>query len=336
MAKNRIDELAEISNERDPATYFKGELRILPPPPRRAAYSDRTAFVMASMAHLAYFKFEELDEEEQKNLGELLGSGNFTNKEKEFDQLLNTGGFALIKTFVSAWINKDSSTADTDTQAFLAKNADYAVLAFRGSQEKKDFVTDAKALKTKVVEGGIHQGFVGAYTSIMKDIKAEIAKLPRDLPLYITGHSLGAALATVATQYLEKEIIEESKAPLKDQIAACYTFGSPRVGDELFGERLKSPVYRIVNTRDVVTVVPLLAMGYKHVGDVRFLGTKENDIQTGIPIIRRTLFFLGAIFMLFGPLVGDHGIVKYRAKLAMIAKGRNDELFKDATSGGKF
>jgi len=312
MAENPINELAKKSAELDPNSYFENKFKILPPPLRRAAYSDRTAFVMASMAHLAYFKFETGEE-----------------KEKEFETLLGKGGFTLVKTF---------NSTETDTQAFLAKNDSYAVLSFRGTEvtSKTDIGTDAKALKASLTEGNIHSGFAGAYASVMNQIKDEIRKLPRSLPIYVTGHSLGAALATVATQYLEKDVIEESKAPLRDQIAACYTFGSPRVGDELFREKLRSPVYRIVNTRDIVTVVPLLAMGYKHVGDVRFLGTGAGEIQAGIPILRRTFFFLAAIFRLFGPLVGDHAIVEYRAKLALIAKGRNEELFKDATSGGKF
>ena len=63
MTKSRIDELAKISDAEDPQTYFQGDFRVLPPPPRRAAYSDRTAFVMASMAHLAYHKFEDVDKE---------------------------------------------------------------------------------------------------------------------------------------------------------------------------------------------------------------------------------------------------------------------------------
>jgi hypothetical protein len=314
MTQTQIDMLAAESDKKNPETYFQGDFKILPSPLRRAAYSDRTAFVMASMAHLAYYNFEDENEEKQKE------------KELKFDQLLNTGGFNLIKTF---------NSKVTNTQAFLVQNNDYAVLSFRGTQERKDIATDAKALKLKVVEGGIHSGFVGAYTSIMKEIKSEIKKLPRSLPIYITGHSLGAALATVAVQYLENDVIEEIKAPLREQIAACYAFGSPRVGDDLFGKRLKAPVYRVVNTRDIVNVIPLLVMGYKHVGDIRFLDIKEGEIQTGIPFLRRTLFFLGAILRLFGPLFGDHGIVKYRAKLALIAKGRNDELFKDARSGGR-
>lgn len=305
MAKTQITEM-ELD---DPNLYFKGKYKILPPPLKRAAYSDRTAFVMASMAKLAYDQFEN------------------GGKDKEtFELKLKSGGFDLVEIF---------NSTETDTQAFLAKNKDFAVLAFRGTASKQDIVTDAKALKASLTEGKIHRGFIGAYTSIMENIRNEIKKMP-GFPIYITGHSLGAALATVATQYLEKEQIEGTKAPLRDQIAACYTFGSPRVGGRFFAEKLKSPVYRVVNTTDIVTVVPLMIMGYTHVGDVRFLGPKDGDIHGGIPILRRIFFFLAAIFRLFIPLVGDHSSDLYREKLAVISRGRNDELFNRGDTGGKF
>jgi hypothetical protein len=305
--------MADVKNSEmerdDPSLYFKGKYRILPPPLRRAAYSDRTAYVMASMAKLAYDEFEKGEETTR------------TLKAK-----LNSGGFELVKTF---------NSTETDTQAFLARNKDYAILAFRGTSSKRDIATDAKALKSSLVEGDIHRGFVGAYTSIMEQIKDEIKKIP-GLPLYITGHSLGAALATVATQYLEKEQIQGSKAPLRDQIAACYTFGSPRVGDNFFAVKLKSPVYRVVNTTDIVTVVPLLLMGYTHVGDERFLGPNEGEIINGIPILRRIFFVFAAMFRLFIPLVSDHSSDLYREKLTVISRGRNDELFNRGDTGGKF
>jgi len=304
MADDKIND-----NKVAPELYFKGKYQILPPPLRRAAYSDRTAFVMASMAKLAYDEFEK--------------GGDI---KKDFEAKLNSGGFELVATF---------NSADTDTQAFLAKNKEYAVLAFRGTSSKQDIVTDAKAIKARMSEGEAHTGFVGAYKSIMGQIKDEIKNMP-GFPLYITGHSLGAALATVATQYLERDQIQESKAPLRDQIAACYTFGSPRVGDKFFAEKLKSPVYRVVNTTDIVTVVPLMLMGYTHVGDVRFLGPNEGEILTGIPILRRIFFFFAAGIRLFIPLVGDHSSSLYREKLALIARGRNNELFSSGVSGGKF
>lgn len=294
---------------KDAKKYFAANDLLLNPPIKRAAYSDRTAWVMASMAQLVYSRFEEGGKERELLIKKLEG-----------------GGFKLIAEF---------NDVKTDTQAFLVSNGEYAVLAFRGTEvsKKTDMLTDAKAFKASIIEGRVHRGFLGGYNSLKGEILASLKKV-RGLPLYITGHSLGAALATVATNHLEGEVLDG--LPIRDQIAACYTFGSPRVGNKQYDREFKSPIYRVVNTTDIVTVVPLLAMGYLHIGDVRFLEPGMGNIRRGIPILRRIFFFLTAVFRLFGPLVGDHGIEKYRKKLEAVAQDRNLELYYDATSGGKF
>jgi len=288
--------------------YFASNELLLNPPIKRAAYSDRTAWVMASMAQLVYSRFEEGGRERDLLIKKLEG-----------------GGFKLIGEF---------NDPKTDTQAFLVTNDEYAVLAFRGTEVTKrtDIVTDARATKASVIEGRVHRGFLDGYNSVRAEILAALKKV-LGLPIYITGHSLGAALATVATNNLEGEVIDG--APLRDQIAACYTFGSPRVGNKQYDHDFKSAIYRVVNTTDIVTVVPLLAMGYVHIGDVRFLEPSMGDIRRGIPILRRIFFFLMAIFRLFGPLVGDHAIDLYRKKLEAVAQDRNLELYYDARSGGR-
>lgn len=288
-------ELAEARN------YFHANYLLVNPPVKRAAYSDRMAWVLASMAQLAYEKFEE-----GGKTMELL-------REK-----LKGGGFKWVEGF---------NSTETDTQAFLVVKDDesYAVLAFRGTEVTKttDIMTDARAGMISAIEGSAHRGFIHAYQSVEQDIEKSIEKLG-DLPLYITGHSLGAALATLATQRLEQN------HAFRDQIAACYTFGSPRVGNTEFDKELKSVVYRVVNTTDIVTVVPLLAMGYIHVGDVRFLGRAPGELRRGsIPFLQRSLFFLAGMLRLFGPLVGDHAIAEYRRKLEAIAQDRNVDLYFD-------
>lgn len=297
---------SSISKEEldDAKSYFKANELLLNPPIKRAAYSDRTAWVMASMAQLVYERFEEG------------GKARTLLQEK-----LKGGGFKLVGEF---------NAPETDTQAFLVTNGDYAVLAFRGTEvtKKVDIKTDVKAFKASVFEGRIHKGFGQAYKSIEIQVLKAIMKLD-DIPLYITGHSLGAGVATVATQYLERD------ENFRNQIAACYTFGSPRVGNREFDRKLKSSVYRVVNTTDIVTVVPLLAMGYLHIGDVRFLEKSLAEYRRGIPITRRIFFFLTAILRLFGPLVGDHAIAEYRRKLEAIAQDRNVDLYYDYRSPGR-
>jgi len=301
MAENQTDQQAtpvssdlELTKAKE---YFKDYDALLNPPIFRAAYSDRMAWILASMSHLAYDRFED----DNSKARELLAAK------------LKGGGFKLLEIF---------NSPETDTQAFLAANGDYAILAFRGTEvsKRKDILTDARAKRIVDIEGRVHGGFRAAYDSVKQKIEKSILGMD-NIPLYITGHSLGAALATVATQELE------NNTGIRGRIAACYTFGSPRVGNVLYDKNFKAPIYRMVNTTDIVTVVPLLVMGYVHIGDVRFLGRKPGDAATRrVPILLRALLFFAAIFRLFGPWVGDHAITEYRRKLASAAEKRNSVI----------
>ena len=274
--------------------YFRINDVLVTPPIARAAYSDRMAWILCSMADLAYDRFE--DDEKACEL--------FTLK-------LKGGGFRLVQIF---------NSEATDTQAFLAANGDFAVLAFRGTEvkKKKDVLTDLRATQIVAIEGGVHRGFQGAYDSVKEEIEKALATLDKKLPIYITGHSLGAALATVATQNLDVA------SKFRDRIAACYTFGSPRVGNTKYDRAFKAPIYRMVNTTDIVTVIPLLTMGYVHIGDIRYLGRRAGEFSRQIPFFLRLSLFLIALVRLFGPWVGDHAIDEYRRKLGAISEKRNN------------
>ena len=94
--------------------------------------------------------------------------------------------------------------------------------------------------------------------------------------------------------------------------------------------------YRVVNTTDIVTIVPLLLMGFVHVGDVRFLLRNKGEFKRSIPISRRLGFFLGAaLLQFFRPLVQDHGILEYRKKLEAVAQDRNIKLFLESGTTSK-
>lgn len=279
-------------------------LECLPAPPiHRAAYSDRMAWILAHMAKLAYIKFEDSELELER-----------------LEYCLQSGWFNLIKTF-----NKNG------TQAFLAKNNEFAVLSFRGTQPDKweDIRTDIRVLKLRTVDGRVHIGFKKAFDDVKDAIVIELRKHLGEMPLYITGHSLGAALATVAVQEIEEEF--------NDQVAACYTFGSPRVGDGKYERAIKVPFYRIVNTTDIVTLIPFLLGTFVHVGDTRYLSRRKiNDVYVlyrGIPSLTR--FFesiietVSALFHLsnpIGPWIKAHDMEVYIDKLEKYALSRNPRI----------
>ena len=106
----------------------------------------------------------------------------------------------------------------------------------------------------------MHDGFEEALDSIWHDVDIALAAL--DCPVFYTGHSLGAALATLAAV----------RRPPK----AVYTFGSPRVGNEAFAATLRDVrMYRVVDGEDVVTTLPPKVLGFRHVGEEQVLADPQ-------------------------------------------------------------
>ena len=89
------------------------------------------------------------------------------------------------------------------------------------------------------------------------------------LTVWFTGHSLGAAMATImASRCYHKEGIPN---PFE-----LYTYGSPRVGWQKYCVSLGIRHIRWVNNNDIVTRVPLNIMGYRHHGMEHYLNTWGN------------------------------------------------------------
>jgi triacylglycerol lipase len=143
----------------------------------------------------------------------------------------------------------------------------FAVLAFRGTEQKaQDLLHDADARLVPAFGESVrvHNGFKRALNSLWTDIAAALSQL--DCPLFFTGHSLGAALAVLAT--------------LRHPPRAVYTFGSPRVGDRRLAEKLRdAAIHRIVYGEDAIAAVPLELFGFRHVGKEQRIGRSR-----GLPV----------------------------------------------------
>jgi hypothetical protein len=182
-------------------------------------------------------------------------------------------------TLLASWLDQHGFklTASFDaheTQGFLAVSEKAAVLAFRGTEKKiEDWFTDAQielvAGSTAGVPGLVHSGFAGALTTVVQAVDEELDALKgKSLPLHVTGHSLGGALATLAALRCE------SRASSAGLVRTVHTYGSPRVGDAAFAaafqRTFRGRSFRTVNNEDIVTQVPP-AVGYEHVGDMVFI-----------------------------------------------------------------
>lgn len=228
-----------------------------------AAWSGNQDWIFANMAHAAYCDHEYL-----KELFENFGA-NFKFYQSKPDE------FGIIR----------------GRQAFLAIWGDKAILSFRGTESDDklkiepgnkgvaarlsskifgdklkipiiptDILDDLDFLPVTYKEQGgesqVHRGFFNATSELWPDISADLERL--DLPspkqLFVTGHSLGAAMAVIAG--------------IKYPFSKIVTFGEPSVGNNLdntIGPECSH--IRYVNGLDPVTkIVPQRL--YKHHGEL--------------------------------------------------------------------
>jgi len=276
--------------------------------------------------------------------------------------LLDRSGFELLKAFSVA-----------TTQGFACKRsapgeAPYVVVAFRGTEGKiSEWLTNADVVPKDIGKAKVHSGFWKAFNEpenragptvadVVSGIMADSRALDQNgdpLPLFFTGHSLGGALALMATQAL---------APNID--GACYTFGAPRVANYEYFKDIKTPVFRVVNSSDIVPRVPpgasmrilvglarLLSWltslmpaissifdklekfldrlnGYRHVGDLRYLtdvaAGRFNDVRllSNPPAIDRIIWIWKNMAAGILVPVKSHSMSIYRKKLQHIATDR--------------
>jgi hypothetical protein len=140
------------------------------------------------------------------------------------------------------------------------------VLVFRGTEGKiTDWLTDVRFLPERLYGlqsdgridtnkdfGHVHRGFKQAFDAVWSNLAETVKNYTG--PVWITGHSLGGALATLATIRIADHL------PRLD-IRGLYTFGGPRVGNGRFREAFESlkgdiSVWRIINNNDLVAIIP--------------------------------------------------------------------------------
>jgi triacylglycerol lipase len=327
-------------------------------PGYRKAYSDRTSWLMAFISELAYIKFNPIFKDSSKERFIKQVSKLVANKDiKSLNTLIEIVGYDadeekknLEENVKILNLNLIETFDNNGTQAILLENESYIILGFRGTEATsiKDIKSDVKAtIKTCKTGGKIHTGFDEAFSQVAVEIQQFLNQDKfKNKPLFITGHSLGGALATVAAKKLTH----------KGGIASCYTFGSPRVGNVDWATGIKTPIYRIVNAVDPVTMMPpsgvtielcswilgfipyvgarikkiLLSKfgGYYHCGDMRYLSICEAGNYDNVKLLYSVSFIFRARAFVKNKMPGskipaDHSITVYRNKLKVIANNRN-------------
>lgn len=159
-----------------------------------------------------------------------------------------------------------AEVADTEVQYFLEQHPENSrqVITIRGTANLKNVKEDAEYIPSKNKKLGIyvHSGFDDDAMKLYADI---LPHLNREYKIVVTGHSLGAAIATLLMMYLHEDgfYVDQS-----------VNFGQPKVTNKKGVKRYGFlPLTRVVDENDVVPLVPPITLldsihgVYEHMGE---------------------------------------------------------------------
>jgi hypothetical protein len=196
---------------------------------------------------------------------------------------------------------KTITNTQTSTQGYvgLSGYSGDIIVSFRGTQgaDLTNWITNLKFAKTTAYPRcfgcEVHLGFYEAWTSVSSEIISAVRSLlgsstnmrstmrsglrqpavMQARAIFVTGHSLGAALAVLCAAELAAEGL-----PVK----GVYTFGEPRVGNNAFhkfynsGEHIS---WRVTHHRDPVPHLPPENLGFEHIATEVFYNADSSSYE---------------------------------------------------------
>ncbi|WKY07624.1 hypothetical protein Q1695_007243 [Nippostrongylus brasiliensis] len=199
----------------------------------------------------------------------------------------------LTNRFTSAVLRRqltvkcDSSRIDECSGFTAVLNADKAiVISFRGTDNFLQLIKESdntlfKSQDAWIAGGKVSTYFNKAFMSLwnggMKDDFNTLRSKYPSYQVWVTGHSLGGAMATLAASY----IVAAKLVPASD--VQLVTFGQPRTGNKDFAAAHDAQAlagsFRVTHSRDVVPHVPPKELqGYYH---HKFETFYNNDMKSG-------------------------------------------------------
>jgi len=214
-----------------------------------------------------------------------------------------------------------------DTTGLIGIRSNAVVLAFAGTDAGvwETIATDARLRIDENTH--THRGFQAAADApeVVDAVSIALSTRSETRPLFICGHSLGAALGIIAALTAARD----DRPP-----RAVYGYGTPRPGDRIFRDQYNASLgrvtYRLVHARDLVARVPMSFLGYRHVGRLLECGVGEKFEQTRLSQDVSSspdadAAFVAHMFQVGGSSVSD-------ALTGLVTGGLNGESVREAIS----
>lgn len=159
------------------------------------------------------------------------------------------------------------------SQAMLVVHKNFMAMVFRGTDELIDWLNNIKLTKVDAECGTFHGGFFDAFNEIWSELRADYLELQseQERPLFITGHSLGGALAGITAAHC---------LFYNYPFVSVYTFGQPRalMVDSIpsFNAACGDHYFRFQRHYDLVGYIPTSIAHFGHVGQCIYIDAKGN------------------------------------------------------------
>ncbi|GMH44667.1 hypothetical protein BSKO_12619 [Bryopsis sp. KO-2023] len=221
---------------------------------------------------------------------------------------------------------------ESDTNALISWNDKTIVVSFRGTSSLKNVKADFRFWRSvhppkrghyfMGTRPLVHAGFFESWTlgGLNYMVVNQVIGImhsegfnSRNMRILVTGHSLGGALAVLASYDIARY------CGINPRVISCYTFGAPRVGNHAFAAEYAENVpntWQIVNDLDAVPRVPKFLFMFKHVGR-RLIINEDGDIIL-CPLFVEVNLHGAARYQWGSNSVTHHLLGSYRKSLAAI------------------
>jgi hypothetical protein len=168
------------------------------------------------------------------------------------------------------------------------------VIAFQGTETAKQIKVDLNLSldNTTVCSGckahsGFWQSWQEAKPKVLEVITSARKKFPKN-KIIVTGHSLGGAISTIAAADLRSsgipvDLVNDGSLTRSPSLTSIqYSFGAPRVGNQLLADYVQKPKtelggnFRVTHYNDPVPRLPPAFLGYAHYIPEIYISTKNE------------------------------------------------------------
>ena len=230
------------------------------------------AALMLALTLATCAEASELDEAEVRLACAICSMGAYSDDESYLMRsMLTSRGWVIEK------LSRKNNLADA--KAYLVSKGDVKILAIAGTESLKDVEVDFRVGRVALNKNAaplaaddknsgdkvfVHRGFRDYADVVLSDglaerLKSSLEKNPRET-LYLTGHSLGGSVATVAAVRLADMGVAKSRLKV-------ISFGALAVGSHALANNYadKIDLTRVIMKGDVLKK-SLRALGYVHFG----------------------------------------------------------------------